>query len=158
MVQSHSLRYDRLREVHDSEYEDKRIMILGCGNAAFETADAVRNFASDIVILCRGHPKPLEKSRYVGNLRGPRTMTLDTTQLKSLESLVDTPEAVRRGRKPGYLIPLTSFAIVPCGHAKAFQAWPDLEVDKPSTGFRNDSPRCIFEKDPESGMVSSSSM
>ena len=169
-----TLPYDSLRTVDDSELEDKKIIILGCGNAAFETADAVRNFASDIVVLCRGHPKPLEKSRYVGNLRGPRTMTLDTTQLKSLESFVDSPPAVpkveRRGRhrhqreaqakldahpdkKPEYLIPLTQLAVVPCGHAKAFSAWPDANVDKPTTGFRDATPRCIFEKDPDSGMV-----
>ena len=87
-----TVRYDQLREYAETDFEGKRVMILGCGNAAFETADSLRNFAADIVTFCRGGVTVAEQSRYAGGVRGPRTMAIDTGKLGALENTVDSPK------------------------------------------------------------------
>ena len=72
----------------------------------------------------------------------------DASELKSLEGLVDTQANINPP------VPLPAYAIVPCGHVPAFSGWPETEgVDKNATGFHGEPPRCIFERDPETGLV-----
>jgi cation diffusion facilitator CzcD-associated flavoprotein CzcO len=47
--------YDELHTVPLEDFEDKRVLLLGFGNAALETVDAVRPYAADIVVMGRGH-------------------------------------------------------------------------------------------------------
>lgn len=49
-------------------------VILGCGNAAFETADAIRNYAADIAVFCRSTFKSVSLTRYSGDVRGTRSI------------------------------------------------------------------------------------
>ena len=138
--------YDELRGVANDEFEDKKVLILGSGNAAYETADAIRNYASDLVVFSRAFPSLLRHSKYVGSVRGPRTLLLDAGQIKSLEAAVETPNSLV-SEDGTELFPLPTFAIVPCGHSAAFTAWPRYKednLDKPSTGFRGQTPRCVY--------------
>ena len=68
------------------EFENRSVLILGAGNAAAETADAVRNVARDIQVLGRfRRPKLMRDTHYVGDLRGRRTTHMDAFNLKSYE-------------------------------------------------------------------------
>lgn len=42
--------YDELATIPAHKFERKRVMILGCGNAAFETADALRDHVSSFTV------------------------------------------------------------------------------------------------------------
>ena len=135
--------YDQLRKHPDEDFEAKRVMILGCGNAAFETADSLRNYAADIVTFCRSGVTTSEASRYAGDVRGPMSMGIDTGKLGALEMTVDSEKARENveithdsgdGMSPTR-IPSPQFVVVPCGNAKMFSDWPE-SVDIPATGFK----------------------
>jgi thioredoxin reductase len=74
----------------DSEdFTDKRILIIGKGNSAFETADHLSRKAATIH-LCSPHPvKMAWKTHYVGDLRAINNNFLDTYQLKSQNAVLD---------------------------------------------------------------------
>ncbi len=70
-------------------FVDQRVLVLGKGNSAFETADALIPFASTIH-LCS--PNPIRfawQSHYVGHLRAVNNNFLDTYQLKSQNAALD---------------------------------------------------------------------
>lgn len=72
-----------------SEYIDKRVLILGKGNSAFETADYLTPYASLIHCLS---PNPLTmawESHFVGHLRAINNNFLDTYQLKSQNAVIN---------------------------------------------------------------------
>ena len=146
--------YDELSLIPNEEFEDKRVLVVGLGNAAMETVDAMRDFASDIVLLGRGTLNRLASTRYVGHMRGPRHQTIDSSELKSLEGVVNNGDLRLRasGQKP---VPPPAYAVLPCGSAKAFSGWPEevMAVDKPATGFRGETPRCVFERHSTSSRV-----
>lgn len=71
------------------EYEDKRVLIVGKGNSAFETADHLIESTS-LTHLCS--PSPLQlawKSHFVGHLRAVNNNLLDTYHLKSQNAIID---------------------------------------------------------------------
>jgi cation diffusion facilitator CzcD-associated flavoprotein CzcO len=68
----------------------KSVLILGAGNAAFETAEEIRPFASDIVIASRRKARFLHETSYVGDIRGSRSHSRDSHELKSLDGVVTT--------------------------------------------------------------------
>ncbi|MDO3387181.1 NAD(P)-binding domain-containing protein [Gilvimarinus sp. SDUM040013] len=70
-------------------YKNKRVMILGKGNSAFETADHISSVAASIHLVS---PNPLKlawSTHYVGNLRAVNNNILDTYQLKSQNTILD---------------------------------------------------------------------
>ncbi|MEM7086878.1 MAG: NAD(P)-binding domain-containing protein [Bacteroidota bacterium] len=72
-----------------SEYIEKRVLILGKGNSAFETADYLTPYASLIHCLS---PNPLQlawESHFVGHLRAINNNFLDTYQLKSQNAVIN---------------------------------------------------------------------
>lgn len=72
-----------------SEYTGKRVLIIGKGNSAFETADALIEHAS-MIHLCS--PNSLNfawSSHYVGHLRAVNNNFLDTYHLKSQNAVLD---------------------------------------------------------------------
>jgi thioredoxin reductase len=72
-----------------NEYANKRVMIIGKGNSAFETAEHLIEVAAAIH-LCSPHSvKFAWDTHYVGNLRAVNNDFLDTYQLKSQNTAID---------------------------------------------------------------------
>jgi hypothetical protein len=69
--------------------------------------------------------RAVRKTRYVGHMRSSRLQIEDSSELKSLEGLVypGDPRVRAEGMEP---VPVPRYAVVPCGHAKAFTGWPSL--------------------------------
>lgn len=71
------------------EFTDKRVLIIGKGNSAFETADDLCDKAATIH-LCSPNPVRMAwKSHYVGHLRAINNNILDTYQLKLQNAVLD---------------------------------------------------------------------
>ncbi len=71
------------------DYWDQRVLIIGKGNSAFETADALMETTA--VIHVAG-PSPVRfawRTHYVGHLRAVNNNFLDTYQLKSANAVLD---------------------------------------------------------------------
>ncbi|MWD27559.1 NAD(P)-binding protein [Aquicoccus sp. SCR17] len=68
---------------------DKRVLILGKGNSAFETADSLIETAASIHVMS---PRPVKfawNTHFVGHLRAVNNNFLDTYQLKSQNAVID---------------------------------------------------------------------
>ncbi len=78
-------------ETHDTDlarFEGKRVVIIGHGNSAFETANHLANAASVITILTRKRwLKHAWQTHYVGDVRAAGNAILDMSQLKLLHSV-----------------------------------------------------------------------
>ena len=70
-----------------SKFINKKIMIIGQGNSAFETADYLTDTASIIHIYGRGPLKFAWQTHYPGDLRAVNNNFLDTYQLKTQNGL-----------------------------------------------------------------------
>lgn len=71
------------------EFRNRRVLIVGKGNSAFETADHLTASAS---LIHLASPNPITmawKSHYVGHLRAVNNNMLDTYQLKSQNAVLD---------------------------------------------------------------------
>lgn len=71
------------------DFTNKRILIIGKGNSAFETADYLAGTAAVIHVIS---PTPLKlawETHYVGNLRAINNSIIDMYQLKSQHALLD---------------------------------------------------------------------
>mmetsp|Transcript_16004 Transcript_16004/g.28526 ORF Transcript_16004/g.28526 Transcript_16004/m.28526 type:complete len:815 (+) Transcript_16004:101-2545(+) len=86
-LQEHSVRYDELTGIDAEAFENKSVLILGHGNAAVETADNIRNYARDIVVVSRSSHRFLQGTRYVGDVRARRTTHIDANSFKSYEGV-----------------------------------------------------------------------
>lgn len=75
--------------VDPSDFTNQRVLILGKGNSAFETADNLMNTASRIYV-CSPTPITLSwKSKFVGHLRAINNNFIDTYQLKLQNVMLD---------------------------------------------------------------------
>jgi thioredoxin reductase len=75
--------------VDPEEFADKRVLILGKGNSAFETADNLMSTASRIYV-CSPTPITLSwKSKFVGHLRAVNNNFIDTYLLKLQNVMLD---------------------------------------------------------------------
>lgn len=75
--------------VDPESYADQRVLILGKGNSAFETADSMIGTASRIYV-CSPTPITLSwKSKFVGHLRAINNNFIDTYQLKLQNVMLD---------------------------------------------------------------------
>ena len=72
-----------------TEYENKRILIIGKKNSAFETADHLVGVAAMIHLISPNSIRMAWKSHYVGDLRAVNNNLLDTYQLKSQNAVLD---------------------------------------------------------------------
>ena len=71
------------------KYTNKRVLILGKGNSAFETADSLIENAASIHISSPNSVKLAWETHYVGHLRAVNNNFLDTYQLKSQNVILD---------------------------------------------------------------------
>ncbi|NRB03759.1 MAG: NAD(P)-binding domain-containing protein, partial [Rhodobacteraceae bacterium] len=70
-------------------FDDKRVLILGKGNAAFETAESLIEHAQAIHVMS---PQPIKfawNTHFVGHVRAVNTNFIDTYQLKSQNAVID---------------------------------------------------------------------
>jgi thioredoxin reductase len=75
--------------VDPKEFTNKRVLIIGKGNSAFETADNLTETTASIQMISP-HPVRLAwKTHYVGHLRAVNNNFLDTYQLKSQNTILD---------------------------------------------------------------------
>jgi thioredoxin reductase len=67
------------------DYEGQRVLILGRGNAGFETANHIVGNAVYIHMASRNRIKLAYQTHYVGDVRAINNQMIDTYQLKSLD-------------------------------------------------------------------------
>jgi thioredoxin reductase len=80
------------------EFTDQRVLIIGKGNSALETADNLVETAAVIHVAGPGSMKMAWRTHYVGHLRAVNNNFLDTYQLKSQNAILDgTVRSIERG-------------------------------------------------------------
>lgn len=82
-----------------SEYENKRVLILGKGNSAFETADDLIDVTAVTHISSPNSLNLAWNTHYVGHLRAVNNNFLDTYHLKSQNAILDAD--IKEIRKEG---------------------------------------------------------
>jgi len=89
--------------IDPEKYANKRVMIVGKGNSAFETADNLVETAAAIHICSPESVKFAWQTHFVGNLRAINNNFLDTYQLKSQNTVIDA-ELSKIERQNGQLL------------------------------------------------------
>uniref|UniRef100_UPI00358EE1F6 FAD-dependent oxidoreductase domain-containing protein 2 isoform X1 n=1 Tax=Myxine glutinosa TaxID=7769 RepID=UPI00358EE1F6 len=95
--------------VDPSDFEGQRVLILGLGNSAFETADRLMGTTSHIHLIGRSRVRLAWSTHYVGDIRAVNNDLLDTYQLKSLNGILEASvdslklEKTSDGRLQAYL-------------------------------------------------------
>lgn len=132
--------------VNPDDYTDQRVLIVGKGNSAFETADSVMSAASRIYV-CSPTPITLSwKSKFVGHLRAVNNNFIDTYQLKLQNVMLDA-ELLKIDKQPNGTL-LTTFH-----YAHADDEVETMEFDRVlmCTGFRFDA--SIFDSTCKPGLA-----
>lgn len=117
-----------------SGYVDQRVLIVGRGNSAFETADNLVETAAVIHVAGPTSIRMAWRTHYVGHLRAVNNNLLDTYQLKSQNALLDGDvKRVERQADGSYLVTVT--------FARANEVSKDIPYDRVivCTGFRFDA-------------------
>lgn len=70
-------------------FENERVLILGKGNSAFETADSLVEHAASIHVMSPNPVRFAWQTHFVGHLRAVNNNFLDTYQLKSQNAVID---------------------------------------------------------------------
>lgn len=84
----HAVPYSEV-DVDPESFANRRVLILGKGNSAFETADNLVDTAA-VIHVCSPNPlKMAWSSHFVGHLRAVNNNFLDTYQLKSQNAMMD---------------------------------------------------------------------
>lgn len=91
--------------IDPQDYINKRVLILGKGNSAFETADLLIETAA-VIHVASPHPITLAwKTHFVGHLRALNNNFLDTYQLKCQNAVLDaTVERIQRRPDGKYIV------------------------------------------------------
>ena len=97
-------RYDTV-SVDPGDFVNQRVLIVGKGNSAFETADALVETAAVIHVAGPHSIRLAWQTHYVGHLRAVNNNFLDTYQLKSQNAVLDgTIERIARRDDGGFRI------------------------------------------------------
>lgn len=75
--------------MHPEDFINQRVLILGKGNSAFETADNLVGTAASIHLASPNSVKMAWQTHFPGNLRAVNNNILDTYQLKSQNAILD---------------------------------------------------------------------
>jgi thioredoxin reductase len=147
--------------IDPDDFIDKTVLIIGRGNAGFETAANIVGTTSFIHMASRSRIKMAYQTHYVGDLRAINDDLIDTYQLKSLDGqteISDTDESkfiTKDGKKyivpinfdgnftnkevsPGYFFPYDS--IIRCTGFK-FDFSPFDDSTKPDQIFKKKFPK-----------------
>ena len=120
--------------VDPHDFVDQRVLVIGKGNSAFETADALLETAAVIHVAGPRSVTLAWKTHYVGHLRAVNNNFLDTYQLKSGNAVLDG-DVVRVERRDdgGYRVLFR--------YARTDERLRELRYDRVilATGFRCDA-------------------
>ena len=125
-------RYDTV-SVDPQDFVNQRVLIIGKGNSAFETADALTETAAVIHVAGPHSVKLAWQTHYVGHLRAVNNNFLDTYQLKSQNAVLDgTIERIIRRDDGGFRVEFR--------YARTVEAIRILDYDRviAATGFAFD--------------------
>ncbi|WP_413760320.1 NAD(P)-binding domain-containing protein [Streptomyces sp. MMBL 11-3] len=125
-------RYDTFDPDPES-FTDQRVLIVGRGNSAFETADSLMETAAVIHVVGSGSLRLAWQSHYVGHLRAVNNNFLDSYQLKSQNALLDGRVLEIRREADGFCVPVS--------FERVDEVVKDLRYDRviAATGFRFDT-------------------
>ncbi|GAA3452160.1 NAD(P)-binding domain-containing protein [Dactylosporangium matsuzakiense] len=138
-------RYDTV-SVDPDDFTNQRVLIIGKGNSAFETADALVETAAVIHVAGPHSVRLAWQTHYVGHLRAVNNNFLDTYQLKSQNAVLDgTVERIERRAGGGLRIDFR--------YARTVERLRQLEYDRIilATGFRFDA--AIFDETARPALV-----
>ena len=91
-------------DVTPERFDGKRVLILGKGNAAFESAQKMLEHAASIHVMSPNPIKMAWNTHFVGHVRAVNAQFIDTYQLKSQNAVVDAmPMKIERDGD-GYLV------------------------------------------------------
>jgi len=130
--------------VDPQDFVDQRVLIVGKGNSAFETAD---NLIGTAAVIHVSGPNPLRlawRTHFVGHLRAANNNLLDTYQLKLQHALLDGDvRKIQRADGGGYLVTF--------GFSRVAEILKDIHYDRVivCTGFRFDDTLFAEEIRPE---------
>ncbi|GAB3921429.1 pyridine nucleotide-disulfide oxidoreductase [Microlunatus endophyticus] len=116
------------------EFIDQRVLIIGKGNSALETAD---NLTPTAAVIHVAGPSPMRfawKTHYVGHLRAVNNNFLDTYQLKSQNAILDgTVQSIERDEAGSYAVRFS--------FSRANEFVKEIRYDRviDCTGFRFDA-------------------
>jgi thioredoxin reductase len=93
------------------DYEGQRVLVLGRGNAGFETANHIVGNAAYIHMASRSRIKLAYQTHYVGDVRAINNQMIDTYQLKSLDGQFEMGGGIEQFRKDAkgniFLVPIS---------------------------------------------------
>ncbi|WP_422769573.1 NAD(P)-binding domain-containing protein [Plantactinospora sp. WMMC1484] len=81
-------RYDEM-PVDPRDFLDQRVLVIGKGNSAFETADNLMETTTLVHVAGPSSVRMAWRTHYVGHLRAVNNNFLDTYQLKSANAILD---------------------------------------------------------------------
>ncbi|MFF5158194.1 FAD-dependent oxidoreductase [Streptomyces sp. NPDC000348] len=125
-------RYDTF-DPDPEAFTDQRVLVIGRGNSAFETADGLMETAAVIHLVGSGSLRMAWQSHYVGHLRAVNNNFLDSYQLKSQNALLDGRVLEIRRDGDGFRVPVA--------FERVGEVVKDLRYDRVivATGFRFDA-------------------
>jgi len=125
--------------VDPKDFVGQKVLIIGRGNSAFETADALVETASVIHVAGPGSLKLAWQTHFVGHLRAVNNNFLDTYQLKSQNAVLDGHVAGILRDRDGYLVKVS--------FQRVNEVIKEIRYDRVilATGFRFDA--SIFTPD-----------
>ncbi|MFC6091294.1 NAD(P)-binding domain-containing protein [Saccharothrix lopnurensis] len=128
----HAERYDEV-SVDPADFTGQRVLIIGRGNSAFETADNLVETAAVIHVAGPGSLKLAWQTHFVGHLRAVNNNFLDTYQLKSQNAVLDGRVLAVRPDGDGFLVPVS--------FARVDERVKEIRYDRVilATGFRFDA-------------------
>ncbi|MEV6342800.1 NAD(P)-binding domain-containing protein [Actinoplanes sp. NPDC051851] len=138
-------RYDTV-SVDPQDFVNQRVLIIGKGNSAFETADALVETAAVIHVAGPHSIRLAWQTHYVGHLRAVNNNFLDTYQLKSQNAVLDgTVERILPREGGGFRILFR--------YARTVERIREIEYDRVviATGFRFDA--SIFDASARPNLV-----
>ncbi|RSM39833.1 pyridine nucleotide-disulfide oxidoreductase [Amycolatopsis balhimycina DSM 5908] len=126
-------------DVDPKSFTGRRVLVLGKGNSAFETAD---NLIETAAVVHVGGPRPVKlawRTHFVGHLRAYNAGILDMYQLKLQHAILDGDVREIRQDDDGYHV---KFAF-----ARADEVFKEVRYDRVicCTGFRFDA--SLFDDD-----------
>jgi thioredoxin reductase len=129
--------------VNPGDFADQRVLIIGKGNSAFETANNLIETAAVIHVAGPNSIRLAWRTHFVGHLRAVNNNFLDTYQLKSQNALLDGN--VERIERDG------ESYVVTVSFKRANEVKRNLRYDRVivCTGFRFDSSIFADERKPE---------
>ncbi|MFY1577177.1 FAD-dependent oxidoreductase [Verrucosispora sp. WMMD703] len=131
-------RYDEM-PVDPRDFLDQRVLIIGKGNSAFETADSLMETTTLVHVAGPSPVRMAWRTHYVGHLRAVNNNFLDTYQLKSANAILDGHVRAIERDGDGYRVTF--------GFSRANEVTKELRYDRvlACTGFRFDA--SIFADD-----------